>query len=94
MNIYKERELGQAAEFIIKSEVYNMAWEAYRTRLFEELERVSGEVDDRAKNQLLARLSVCAAVKTHVERIMKEGAVAAKNIELDEKRAHLKKVIG
>lgn len=93
-NDYKDRDLGIAAKAILESEVYVMAWEAYRARLFEELERIAGEVDDRAKNQLLARLSVCAAVKMHVERIMKEGAVAAKNIELDERRAHLKKVIG
>lgn len=96
-NEYKDRELGQEAERVLKAEVWGMAWDAYRARLFEEIEACAGSALPhmvRQREILDARLAVARSVRGHVERIMKEGAVAAANIELDERRANLKRVIG
>ena len=97
MNEYKDRELGQEAERVLKNEAWITAIAAYRARLFEEIEACAGSPLPhmvRQRELLDARLSVCRSVQGHLERIMKEGAVAAANIELDERRANLKRITG
>lgn len=96
-NEFKDRELGDAAGLVLKNEAWTMAWNAYRARLFEEIEACSGSPLPhmlRQRELLDARLSVTRSVQGHLERIMKEGAVAAANIELDERRANLKRITG
>jgi hypothetical protein len=97
MNEYKERELGEEAARFLKSDAWTTAIAAYRARLFEEIEACAGSPMPhmvRQRELLDARLSVCRGVQGHLERIMKEGAVAANNIELDERRDNLKRVTG
>ena len=96
-NEFKEREWGQDAERVLKSEVWRMAWDAYRSRLFEEIEACAGSpmpAMARQRELLDARLAVCRSVEGHLQRIMKEGAVAAANIEMDERKAKLKRKVG
>jgi hypothetical protein len=94
-NIYKERELGQSAEQWLKSEAWQEAWTAYRTRIMEEVERAPNNKDgDEFKLRLLRMLSVATGVRGHLELLMKNGAVSAKAIEMEDKRSLLRRVIG
>jgi hypothetical protein len=91
MNIYKERELGHAAEQVLSSEVWREAWDAYRARVLEEIESArSSDVD--TVMHLKRLLTAASAARAHLERLMKEGAVAAKAIELEEKQNKLKRI--
>lgn len=90
-NLYKERELGQAAEQILKNETWEMAWNAYRARLLEEMERADSKQDALVLH-LKRMLSAAAGARGHLERIMNEGAVAAKSIEFEEKRSTISKL--
>jgi hypothetical protein len=90
-NLYKERDLGSEAERIIKSEVYQEAWNAYRLRVLELME-AAGSHDTATVMHLKQLLTVATAVRAHLERIMKEGAIAAASIEFEEKRGMLKRM--
>lgn len=82
---YKERELGQEAERILKSEVFQQAWESYRLRILEEIESAKSNDADTVMH-LKRLLTAAVAARGHIERIMKEGAIAAKDIELQERK--------
>lgn len=89
-NLYKQRERGQAAEQIIKHPLWDEAWATYKQRIFDELEKVAGTMQEGVKDLLLARLSVCSVVRAEIERIMIEGKFAAESIEFQEKRKGLR----
>jgi hypothetical protein len=90
-NLYKERELGSEAERFLSSEVWIDAWTAYRTRILEEIESAKSN-DDETVMHLKRLLTAAIAARTHLERIMVEGKVAAKNIDIDEKRSLMRRV--
>ena len=89
MSLYTDRENGQRAEAILKNPVWAEAWEAYRQRILEEIERAPSSNTDTVMH-LKRLLSACSAAKTHMERIMAEGSFAAKSIELEEKQRKFK----
>jgi hypothetical protein len=91
MSDYKSREMGVEAERVLRSDAYQEAWSAYRTRIFELMEQAK---DKDTVWELHRRLTVLAGVQGHIERLMKEGKIAAANIESEEKRGFLKRVIG
>lgn len=87
-NLYKERELGQEAERILTSPVWQDAWSAYRLRILELIE-AAGSADTESVMHLKRLLKSGQDARAHIERIMKEGAIAAKSIEIEEKRGHI-----
>jgi hypothetical protein len=92
-NLYKEREQGQAAEQILKNPIWEEAWTAYRARILEEIEAAPSDKHDLVMH-LKRLLSAATAARTHMTRIMQEGVVAAKMIELEEKKQGLRKIFG
>jgi len=92
-NLYKERELGQAAERILADPVWIAAWDAYRMRILEEIEAAPSDGEELVMH-LKRLLAACSAAKAHLERVMKEGAISAKNIEFDERPSRLRRVLG
>ena len=93
MSLYKARELGQAAEQILSSDVWQEAWTAYRGRILEEIEGARSNDTDTVMH-LKRLLAAASAARAHMERLMKEGAVAAKSIEFQERQSKLKRVFG
>ena len=84
-NLYKERERGEEAGRIVRSPVWADAWAAYRQRIHEEIEAAPSQATDTVMH-LKRLLTACTAAKLHLERIMKEGEVAAASIEFEERR--------
>jgi hypothetical protein len=91
MSDYKAREVGQEAERVLASDAFNEAWAAYKARIIE-LWQQAKDVDVR--EDLHKRISIIDGVRAHIERLVKEGKIAAVNIETDEKRGFLRRVIG
>ncbi len=77
--------IGNRANSILDSEEWKEAWNAYRTRIFEEIE--AAQSNDTEKVMHLKRLlSAGNAAQKHLERLVMDGKVAAKNLELDEQQ--------
>lgn len=91
-NHYKERELGQAAQAILSNPVWEEAWTAYRARILEEIE-ASPSGNTELVMHLKRLLSAASGAKGHLERIMKDGAFAANQIELEDKKG-LRRIFG
>lgn len=84
----KQSRRGQEAKRILESEVYREAWDSYRQALFDAFERVPAE-----KQETLARLKaavdVTNQVRSHLETIMADGAMAdeqVKALEIERKQ--------
>jgi hypothetical protein len=92
-NLYAEREHGQAAEQVLSNPIWQEAWEAYRARILEQIEAAPSNNTD-AVMHLKRLLAAASAARAHLERIMKEGAVAAKMIELEDRKTGLRKIFG
>jgi hypothetical protein len=92
-NLYKEREQGQAAEQILGNPVWAEAWEAYRARILEEIEAAPSNGQEHVMH-LKRLLAAATSARAHMTRIMKEGAVAAKMIELEDRKTGLRKIFG
>ena len=92
-NLYKERELGEEASRILTSEVWGEAWDAYRINILDAIESAkSNDVD--SVMHLKRLLAAASAARGHLERLVKEGAVAVHAINLEEKRGTLRKLFG
>lgn len=85
MSLYTERERGQSAEQVLNNPIWQEAWTAYRLRILEEIEAAPSNNTDMVMH-LKRLLAACSAAKGHMERIMKEGQIAAASIEFDNKR--------
>lgn len=84
-NLYKEREDGQAAERILTDPIWIEAWTAYRARILELIEGADSHNTETVMH-LKRLLTAMSGARGHIERIMKEGAIAAKSIEVEEQR--------
>ena len=76
---------GIKAKHILESEEWIAAWDAYRTRIFEEIE----EADSRDGEKVLHLKRLLAAAKSaraHLERLISDGTVAQHELKLDEDR--------
>lgn len=92
MSLHKEREIGQAAEQVLTNPVYQEAWAAYRLRILEEIEAADSKNIDLVVH-LKRLLSAASAARGHMERLVKEGAFAAKQLEFEEKRG-IRRIFG
>ena len=92
-NLYKEREIGEEAQRILGSEVWQEAWEAYRANILALIEGAKSNDTDSVMH-LKRLLAAATACRGHLERLIKEGAVAVHSIELEEKRGKLRKLFG
>ena len=85
MSLYTDRERGQQAEQLLANPIWKEAWDAYRLRILEEIERAPSASTDTVMH-LKRLLTAATSAKTHMERIMSEGVFAAKSIEIEEKK--------
>lgn len=92
-NLYKERETGEEAQRILNSEVWQEAWDAYRSNILALIEGAKSNDTDSVMH-LKRLLSAASACKGHLERLVKEGAVAVHAIDMEEKRGKLRKLFG
>ena len=77
--------IGTRAHAILDSDEWKDAWNAYRTRIFEEIEAAPS--NDTEKVMHLKRLLAAShAAQKHLERLVQDGKLAAKNLELDEQQ--------
>ena len=93
MSNFTDREAGDNAKRILESAEWQEAWNAYRARILEEIEAAPSNGQETVMH-LKRLLAAATAARGHLERMVKEGAIAAHNIQLDEKRSFLKRVIG
>lgn len=93
-NLYKEREDGQAAQQVLSNPAWTNAWTAYKARILEEIEAAESSDTDKVMH-MKRLLTASTAARGHLERIMKEGIVAAASIEFEEnKKRGLRKILG
>ncbi len=84
---------GTRAQKVLEAEEYVEAWTVYRQRIFEAFENAKSDDVDTIM-QLKRLLTSAAAARKHLEALMVDGQVAAKSIELAEKKPFLKRVLG
>lgn len=92
-NLHREREIGEEAQRILNSEVWQEAWDAYRTNILALIEQAKSNDTDTVMH-LKRLLAAATACRGHLERLMKEGAVAVHAIDMEEKRGRLRKLFG
>lgn len=92
-NLYKERETGEEAQRILTSEVWQEAWDAYRTNILALIEAAKSN-DTETVMHLKRLLAAATACRGHLERLVKEGQVAVHAIDMEEKRSRLRKLFG
>lgn len=78
------------AKGLIESDVWLEAWDTYRDRIIGEIE--AADSSETEKIMQLKRLWVAAnAARKHLEALMVDGKVAAKQLEMIQKRPFLKR---
>lgn len=92
-NLHREREIGEEAQRILNSEVWQEAWDAYRTNILALIEQAKSNDTDTVMH-LKRLLAAATACRGHLERLMKEGAIAVHAIDMEEKRGRLRKLFG
>lgn len=81
------------AKQFIESDIWLEAWDTYRDRIIGQIE--SADSSEADKIMQLKRLWVAAnAARAHLEALMVDGKVAAKQMELMQKRPFLKRFTG
>lgn len=81
------------AQKFLESDEWQEAWRLYRERALSIIENAKS--DDAETVMHAKRLLVAAtAAKTHLEVLMVNGEVAAKTLEMQEKKPLLKRVFG
>lgn len=83
--IRKDFERGIRAQKLLESDEWVEAWTAYRVRILEEIEKAPSDAQERVMH-LKRLLTAANAAKGHMERLVKEGALAAKEIELEPRK--------
>lgn len=87
---------GNNAKLILDNAAWNEAWEAYRARIFEEIEKAGSDEIEKVLH-LKRLLSAAGGARGHLERLMAEGKVAAANIKFEEearKRGFMERILG
>jgi hypothetical protein len=69
----------------LNSEEWKEAWEAYRQRIFMEIEKAASD-DDKKVMHLKRLLSAATQARTYLEQIVDEGKIAAELIEFEEQQ--------
>lgn len=79
---------GRSAEQFLKSPLWAEAWEAYRDKLLGVIESADS-ADEKLVMHAKRLLTAGIAAKSHLERLVKDGTVAAESIKLEEQRRGL-----
>ena len=74
---------GNRASHILDSEEWKDAWEAYRTRIMELIDEAPSDAVDKVMH-LKRLLAAATGARAHLERLIGEGKVAAKELEFEE----------
>ena len=73
---------------ILESDEWKEAFQAYKDRIFEEIEKAPSDAVERVLH-LKRLLSAANGAKSHLERLVSEGKIAADSIDFEEKRRKL-----
>lgn len=92
MDDYETVDRGRRAHLLLDSDEWKVAWEAYRSMLLREIE-TCGPRDISAVMHCKQLLSAANAAKSHLERMVSDGQLAAKSIELLTKRQQVAKKV-
>lgn len=84
----RDKSIGDRARQFLESSEWEQAFHTYRQQVLEEMAIAKDVIP------LQARIAVLESVKTHLESLVKHGAIAAQDIQLRERRGLLKKVLG
>jgi hypothetical protein len=85
-------ETGRRAAQIIESDEWRAAWDAYRSHLLTEIER-SAANDIESVMHCKRLLTAAVAARLHLERLVSDGAVAIKEIEVFTKREQMQRKV-
>jgi hypothetical protein len=83
----------ERARKFLESEEWKEAWRLYRERALSVIENAKSN-DSETIMHAKRLLTAAAAAKTHMEALMVDGQVAAKTLEMHEKKPLLKRVFG
>jgi hypothetical protein len=81
---------GNRAKAILDCDEWRAAWDAYRQRIFEEIEAADSRDGEKVLH-LKRLLAAAKSAKAHLERLVTDGTIATAEMKLDEdrKRPHL-----
>lgn len=88
MSLQAERAVADRVRQFLESAEWLEAFETYRHFIVGQIE---AEESPERVQRLLAHLRTARAVRIHLESLVKYGAIAAKQIEFEEKREEVKK---
>ena len=74
---------GIKAKHILESEEWTAAWDAYRVRIFEEIEAADSRDSEKVLH-LKRLLAAAKSAKAHLERLISDGAIASAELKMDE----------
>ena len=77
------------AKSILESDEWLQAWEAYRSRIFEEIEAADSRDSEKILH-LKRLLSAGKVAKAHLERLISDGAMAVAELKMDEDKRKAK----
>lgn len=79
---------GRRAASILESDEWRDAWNSYRDMLMREIENANPR-DDESVMHCKRLLTAANGARVHLERLMSEGVMAGKEIELFTKRQQM-----
>ena len=91
LNLHDEAERGQQAAELLKSPIYREAWASYEAVLIDLLANANTPADKAA--EIRGWLIGAHKARGHIERIVKEGILAAEDIKRQEKQLTMRQRI-
>ena len=91
MNLHDEAERGRQAAELLKSPIYREAWASYEAVLVELLSNANTPSDK--VGEVRGWLIAARKARGHLERIVKEGVLAAEDIRRQEKQQSIRQRI-
>lgn len=80
----------EEAQRILRSHVWAEAWEAYERRILEAM--ANADLEQAKLVRLQGYLVAARKARGHMERIIQDGQLAAKEIELDERKKRMRDI--
>lgn len=90
MNESEVMARAERARKFLESDVWQEAWTVYRERIVEAIDQADSSDTDKVM-QLKRLMAASKAARTHLEALMIDGKVAAKHLELVQKKPFLKR---
>ena len=91
MSEHDDVQRGQEAERLLANPLLAEAFAAFEQRILDALR--SADRDDRERQKLCDLLVAATAVRKHLERLVKDGKLAAHEIALIERRSLMSRVL-